>query len=76
MRHMKRSSVESWIESVGETGCQEPAFKQNINYDFRLIYELLIGLLKSRPKVEQAYIKHLMINFLGELLEKLIITSL
>ena len=30
---MKRSSVESWLENVGETGCQEPSFKQNTNYD-------------------------------------------
>ena len=30
---MKRSSVEQWIESVGETGCLEPAFKQNTNDD-------------------------------------------
>ena len=28
---MKRSSVEPWIENVGETGCLEPAFKQNTN---------------------------------------------
>ena len=33
MRHMKRSSVEPWIENVGETGCLEPAFKQNTNND-------------------------------------------
>ena len=30
---MKRSSVEPWIENVGETGCLEPAFKQNTNDD-------------------------------------------
>ena len=30
---MKRSSVEPLIENVGETGCLEPAFKQNINDD-------------------------------------------
>ena len=30
---MKRSSVEQWIENVGETGCLEPAFKQNTNDD-------------------------------------------
>ena len=30
---MKRSSVEPWIENVGETGCHEPAFKQNTNND-------------------------------------------
>ena len=31
MRHMKRSSVEPWIENVGETGCLVSAFKQNTN---------------------------------------------
>ena len=30
---MKRSSVETWIENVGETVCLEPAFKQNTNDD-------------------------------------------
>ena len=30
---MKISSVEPWIENVGETGCLEPAFKQNTNDD-------------------------------------------
>ena len=30
---MKRSSVEPWIENVGETECLEPAFKQNTNDD-------------------------------------------
>ena len=30
---MKRSSVEPWIENVGESGCLEPAFKQNTNDD-------------------------------------------
>ena len=24
-KHIKRSSVEPWIENVGETGCLEPA---------------------------------------------------
>ena len=33
MRHMKRSSVEPWIENVGQTGCLETAFKQNTNDD-------------------------------------------
>ena len=33
MRHVKRSSVEPWIEIDGETGCIEPAFKQNTNDD-------------------------------------------
>ena len=33
MRHMKRSSVEPWIENVGETVYLEPAFKQNTNDD-------------------------------------------
>ena len=33
MRHMKGSSVEQWIENVGETGCLEHAFKQNTNDD-------------------------------------------
>ena len=32
MRHIKRSSVEPWIENVEETGCLKPAFKQNTNY--------------------------------------------
>ena len=30
---MKRSSVKLCIENVGETGCLEPAFKQNNNDD-------------------------------------------
>ena len=30
---MKRSSVETQIENVGETGCLESAFKQNANND-------------------------------------------
>ena len=25
--------IEPWIENVGETGCIEPAFKQNTNHD-------------------------------------------
>ena len=33
MRNTKRSSVEPWIENVGEAGCLEPAFKQNTNDD-------------------------------------------
>ena len=33
MRHMNRLSVEPWIENVGESGCLEPAFKQNTNDD-------------------------------------------
>ena len=45
---MKRSSVEQWIENVGESGCLEPAFKQNTNddeinknkpLDFQMIYD-------------------------------------
>ena len=36
MRHMKRSSVEPWIENVGGTGCLEPAFEQNTNDDDEL----------------------------------------
>ena len=32
---MKRSSVEPWIENVGEIGCLEPALKQNTNDDER-----------------------------------------
>ena len=35
---MKRSSVEQWIENVEETGCLEPAFKQNTNDDDDLFY--------------------------------------
>ena len=31
MRHMRRSSVEPWIENVVETECLEPTFKQNTN---------------------------------------------
>ena len=30
---MKRSSVEPWIENIGETEGLEPAFKQNTNDD-------------------------------------------
>ena len=30
---MKKSSVEPWIENVGETGCLETAIQQNINAD-------------------------------------------
>ena len=30
---MKRLNVEPWIDNVGETGCLEPAFKQNTNDD-------------------------------------------
>ena len=30
---MKRSSVEPWIDNVGETGCLEPAFEKNTNDD-------------------------------------------
>ena len=30
---MKKSSVKPWIENERETGCLEPAFKQNTNYD-------------------------------------------
>ena len=41
---MKRSSVEPWIENVGETGCLEPAFKQNTNDDeFPQVFDLLEG---------------------------------
>ena len=29
---MKKSNVKLWIENVGETGCLEPAFKQNIKF--------------------------------------------
>ena len=37
MRHMKRSSVEPWRENFGETGCLEPAIKQNTNDDYEKI---------------------------------------
>ena len=36
--------VEPWIENVGETGCLEPAFKQNTNDDEA--YVALCGLKK------------------------------
>ena len=38
---MKRSSVEPWIENIEETGCLEPAFKQNTNDDDDLWYYFL-----------------------------------
>ena len=50
---MKRSSIEPWIENVGETGCLEPAFKQNTNDDddiksfsIKILFNLLIILSK------------------------------
>ena len=33
MRQIKRSSVEPWIENVGENGCLEPVLKQKTNGD-------------------------------------------
>ena len=53
MRQMKRSSVEPWIENVGETECLEPAFKQNTNddeFDFERFFYYLIFIKKKVVK--------------------------
>ena len=45
---MKRSSVEPWIENVGETGCLEPAFKQNTNDDDEICMEFHFIYMKNK----------------------------
>ena len=41
-RTYKRSSVEPWLENVGETRLIEPTFKQNTNYDDEVVEDLTI----------------------------------